>query len=527
MEILARRTDLAITKVEEDTEIEPNHVYVIPPGQYLAIEECVLKLSEPQDPRGSRMAIDYFLRSLAEDQCEYGVGVILSGTGTDGTAGLQEIKHYGGLTVVQDPEEAEHDGMPHSAIDSVHIDYVLPAPKIGQQLKRYVDFCRTHGPLSAQSAAQADSFDLAPILNLLRKELQHDFRRYRRNTLLRRVQRRMGLHQLEQLTEYKALLADSPKEREALRCDLLIGVTRFYRDLEAWGVLEKKVLRPMMDQPDRTDPIRVWSAGCATGEEAYSIAILLHEQAGDRRLRRFFKKEPGGYRVSKRLRESVVFANQNVLAQPPFAKLDLILCRNLLIYLQREAQERVMSVFQFALKEGGVLFQGSTETIGGATDLFTPISKKWRIFRRTGTKSWPPADGTLATNIQPLPEFSSSRQRPEREPRGDGIASLVQRQLLQQLDRAVVVVNTEDRVLFAEGRSDLYLKFKSGEFAAELPDMMGVARKGLKAKLRAELRKAWRSPSGMAHRTFEARVHRDGGMHRCQIQVNSTEVVAS
>ncbi len=557
VEILARRTSIAITQVEKDTQIEPNHIYLIPPGKYLSIENCVLRLSAPQDPRGSRMAIDYFLRSLAEDQCEYGVGVILSGTGTDGTAGLQEIKHYGGLTVVQDPEGAEHGGMPRSAIDAVHVDYVLPAERIGQQLKRYVEFCQTHGPLSAQSVAQSETFDLSPILDLLRKEIKHDFRRYRKNTLMRRIQRRMGLHQLGQLSEYKALLADNPKERESLRCDLLIGVTRFFRDSKAWEVLDKKVIRPLMEQQDRTDPIRVWSAGCATGEEAYSIAMMLHEQiAVDRRklpfqifatdvaddalafartglypeaimkdvplerLRRFFKKEPGGYRVSKQLRESVVFANQNVLAQPPFAKLDLILCRNLLIYLQREAQDRVMSVFQFALKEGGVLFQGSTETVGGASDLFAPVSKKWRIFRRTGTKSWPPAGGTLAANIQPLPEFTAASQRPRREKPGDGIGPLVQRQLMQQHDRAVVVVNQEDRVLFAEGRSDLYLQFKSGVLPAKLPNVMEVARKGLKAKLRAALRKAWKTRGEEPIQTIEARAHRDGGIHRCQIQIS-------
>lgn len=230
VEILSRRIPLPVEQVDKDTKVEPNHVYVIPPGQYLSIEGRVLKLSEPQDPRGSRMAIDYFLTSLAEDACEFGIGVVLSGTGSDGTAGLQGIKHYGGLTVVQDPEEAEHAGMPRSAIDAVHVDYVLPAQEIGSRLKRYVDFCQTYGPLSAQSVAQAEQSDLTAILDLLRKELKHDFRRYRKNTLMRRIQRRMGLHQLDQLADYQAVLADNAKEREALRCDLLIGVTRFFRN---------------------------------------------------------------------------------------------------------------------------------------------------------------------------------------------------------------------------------------------------------------------------------------------------------
>ena len=235
VEILSRRTSLPVQQVDEDTEIQPDHIYVIPPGQYLSIESCVLKLSEPQDPRGSRMAIDYFLTSLAEDACEFGIGVVLSGTGSDGTAGLQEIKHYGGLTVVQDPSEAEHTGMPQSAIDAVHVDYVLPAEEVGSRLGRYVEFCRNHGPLSAQSVAQAEQSDLSPILDLLRKKTKHDFRRYRKNTLIRRVRRRMGLHQLDQISDYQALLADNPKERDALRCDLLIGVTRFFRDPESFA----------------------------------------------------------------------------------------------------------------------------------------------------------------------------------------------------------------------------------------------------------------------------------------------------
>ncbi len=554
VEILARRTSLPIQEVTEDIKAEPNHIYVIPPGQYLSIEGRVLKLSEPQDPRGSRMAIDYFLTSLAENACEFGIGVVLSGTGSDGTAGLQEIKHYGGLTVVQDPGEAEHTGMPQSAMDAVHVDYVIPAGEIGSQLKRYVEFCQTHGPLSAQSVAKSEQTDLSPILDLLRKEIKHDFRRYRKNTLMRRIQRRMGLHQLDQLSDYQVLLADNSKERDALRCDLLIGVTRFFRNPEAWEVLEEKVVRPMLER-ERKSPLRVWCAGCATGEEAYSIAMLLLEQVGaDRRklpfqifatdvaedaltfartglypeaimkdvplerLRRFFKKEPDGYRVSKQLRDSVVFANQNVLAQPPFARLDLILCRNLLIYLEREAQDRVMNVFQFALKDGGVLFQGSSESIGQMADLFVPISKKHRISRRNELKAWPPAGGDFAANIQPLPEFSARERKVQRNQyHSGGIAAAVQRQLLQQMNHGIIVVNRENRVLFAEGEADSYVQFGLGELAAELPDVMEIARKGIKAKLRAALRKIW---SGQTSLTMEARVQRDGTFHSCEIRIS-------
>lgn len=554
VEILSKRTDLPIEQVDRPTLIADNHIYVIPPGQYLAIEDCRLMLSEPKDPRGSRMAIDYFFSSLAEDSCEYAIGVVLSGTGSDGTAGLRDIKHYGGLTVVQQPEDAEHSGMPQSAIDSVHIDYVLPAAAIGPRLKQYVDFCGRHGPLSAQAAYREEDTDLTPILTLLRQETKQDFRRYRKNTLIRRVRRRMGLMQLENLSDYASVLADNPAEREALRRDLLIGVTRFFRDPAAWAVLEDN-LPSLVQRASRRAPLRVWSAGCATGEEAYTAAMLLLEQteaaahrppvqifatdiaddallsaraglypeaiANDvspERLRQFFKKEPGGYRISSQVRESVVFANQNVLAQPPFAKLDLVLCRNLLIYLERDAQDRVMDVFQFALREGGLLFLGNTESIGRTQDVFGVVSKKHRLFRRTSTGSWPPVDGGYESNQQPPATQPARPQTLARSlRRRSGLAACVQRQLLQQLERAVAVVNEEGKMLYIDGQADLYLQHSTGELSAALPDLLDVARRGIKAKLRSAVRQVWKTGDPAQ---AEGNIQRDGEFFSCELQVS-------
>ncbi|OYP36857.1 PAS domain S-box protein [Rhodopirellula sp. MGV] len=554
VDILSRRTSLPVSQVNEETLVDADQVYVIPPGQYLSIEDGCLHLSQPNDARGSRMAIDYFLNSLAEDSCEFGIGIVLSGTGTDGTAGLREIKHYGGLTVVQDPQDAEHTGMPQSAIDTVHIDYVLPANQIGTRLKSYVDFCRQHGPLSAQAASRNEKSDLSPILDLIRRELKHDFRRYRKNTLLRRIRRRMGLLQLEALSDYSNVLADNVNEREALRRDLLIGVTRFFRDPQAWQQLEEH-LGGLIDRASRNAPLRVWCAGCATGEEAYSIAMLLLEQTeirgkeapfqifatdvaedalaiarsglypdaiqkdlSTKQLRRFFNKETGGYRISKQLRESVVFASQNVLAQPPFAKLDLILCRNLLIYLEREAQDRVLDVFQFGLKEGGILFLGNTESVGRAGDLFAPISKKLRLFRRTATRSWPPVDTafeSVSPSISKEYDGTSELRRPTR--RDSGLAACVQRQVLQQLDRAVAVVNEQGKLLFVEGCADLYLQLNTGELTTELPDLIDVTRRGIKAKLRVGIRQAWKSKQPI---DLEGKVQRGGTFKQCQMRIS-------
>ncbi|MCC9603197.1 PAS domain S-box protein [Stieleria sp. JC731] len=554
VDILRRRTKLPVNQVDQEMLVEVNQLYVIPPGRYLSIKDGRLQLSEPQDNRGSRMAIDYFFISLAEYSSESSIGIVLSGTGTDGTAGLREIKHYGGLTIVQEPNEAEHAGMPNSAIDAVHIDYVLPVNQIGFRLKRYVDFCRRYGPLSAQVASRSENADLAPVLDLIRRELKQDFRRYRKNTLLRRIQRRMGLLQLEELSDYVKVLDDNSAEREALRRDLLIGVTRFFRDQIAWQQLEQQ-LDVLVERASRQSPIRVWCAGCATGEEAYSIAMLLLEKteglgkdapfqifatdvAEDAlqiarsgvypeaimkdvplgRLRRFFNKEPGTYRISKQLRESVVFASQNVLAQPPFAKLDLVLCRNLLIYLEREAQDRVLDVFQFGLKEGGILFLGNTESVGRAADLFSPISKKLRLFRRTSVKSWPPVETGYESNQQPLLPNSDIGQVTQRQGRREsGLGACVQRQVLQQLDRAVAVVNEKGKLLFVEGCADLYLKLNTGELSTELPDLIEVSRRGIKAKLRDGVRKAWDSKHLI---DIEGRVQRDGGFKRCHMRIS-------
>ena len=381
-ELLGRETEMSVTEVSEDIFVEANQVYVIPPNKYLSIDNCKLKLSPPKEKRGARRAIDYFFSSLANDRCEHAIGIVLSGTGSDGTAGLREIKGSGGLAVAQKPEEAGQDGMPTSAINSGCVDLVLPVGEMPNRLCQYASHFYRFGALQAQ-AGQRDAQDLlSELVDVLRRNTNYDFRKYRRNTLARRVQRRMGLQHRENLGDYLHVLRDSPKELDALARDLLIGVTNFFRDPAAWELFSSKVLETIFKDSDKSDPVRVWIPGCASGEEAYTISILLHE-AADRfnsqrkfqifasdisdesletarnglypetistdvsagRLRRFFVKEGNQYRVRQGVRESVVFAAQNVLSHPPFSKLDIISCRNLLIYLEKEAQRRLFSVF--------------------------------------------------------------------------------------------------------------------------------------------------------------------------------------
>ncbi|REK17740.1 MAG: response regulator [Planctomycetota bacterium] len=549
-ELLARQTSMVVEEVDGDTRVEPNRVYVIPPNKYLAIEDCVLKLSDPKETRGMRMAVDYFFRSLAEDCCEYSIGIVLSGTGSDGTSGLREIKNLGGLTIAQDPKEAGQDGMPRSAIDSGHVDLVLPVGEMPETLVKYVQHSYLHGPLTAQALQESQRDHLTPILQVLRKSTDFDFRRYRKNTLLRRIHRRMGLKHIEDLGEYLHVLRDSRAEITALARDLLIGVTGFFRDPDAWETLEDNVLAPLVEDCDQQQPIRAWTPGCATGEEAYTLAILLDEQirrAGKpcrfqifatdiaedsletgraglypetiaqditkERLKTYFTKQGNTYRVTKSLRESVVFASQNVLAQPPFSKLDLIICRNLLIYLEPDAQRRLLSVFQFALREGRYLFLGSSESVGERTDLFTAISPKWRIYVRTPQQAPPMVDfpeGPLAgAKIAQVPEQRQRRKSPD-------LAARVHQQLLSESEEAIAVVNAENQLVLLQGPFDRYLQMPAGELSPKLPDIVDVCRNGLRVKVRSLLH---RIRKGSEPAQIDARVKRDGRYEHCRISM--------
>mgnify|MGYP003648639937 CR=1 FL=1 len=548
-DLLSRETSMKVEEVSGHIEVQPNHVYVIPPNKYLSIQHCVLKLSDPEQKRGSRRAIDYFLSSLAKDQCEHAIGIILSGTGSDGTAGLRDIKEAGGLVIAQSPEEAGQDGMPRSAINSGYVDLVLPVSKMPERLLRYVKHSYLHGPMTAQAAEREDQDQLGVLTEILRRLTDFDFRRYRRNTLLRRVQRRMGLQQIEELSDYLLLIQDNEKEAQALARDLLIGVTHFFRNSQAWELLDEKVLVPLFEQCDGKKPVRVWVAGCASGEEAYTVAMLLHEHAerhgtncrfqifatdiavhalekaragfypesisdnlSKSRLRRFFNKEAEGYKVKSNLRESVVFAQQNVLSHPPFSKLDLITCRNLLIYLEPDAQKRLLSVFQFALKEHGHLFLGSSESIGERSHYFESVSREWRIYKRKSFKA-PPlidfTDGPLGK--QNFAEKINDKNRKQSMP---SLSEQVYSQLLSESESAIVVVNSDRRLVFLQGPVEDYLQFNRGELSPDLPELSTLAREGLRAKLRTIMHRVPQSESPIK---MDTRVKRDGQYIPCRI----------
>ncbi len=537
VELLSPHLAMPIVEATDAARLEPDHVYVIPPGKFLAIRDGAIRLSSPPRRPALRMPFDFLLQSLADEFGERAVGVILSGTANDGTLGAAAVKAAGGLVVAQDPEEAEYDGMPRSAIAAGAVDLVLPLAEIPKALARYGGHRYLQSPQGAASPAE-DTF--AQIIDLLRKKTPHDFALYKEGTQKRRIERRMALHGIEDGHRYLEKLTQDATELQRLADDLLINVTRFFRDAKAFELLEEKVIPEMVRTQPPNQPIRVWVAGCSSGEEAYSIAMLLLDEIAKtrrsirlqifatdvdaeavafareglyaqaieadvpaERLSRFFVREDRGFRVSRELRDSIVFSVHDVVADAPFSRLDLVSCRNLLIYLRPEVQQKVISLFHFALGEGGVLFLGGSETVGAAGDRFDPISKAHRVFRhigrsRPGDIDLPLGRGEAARTLWSRPP------RPTTESHGS-LGDFAQRLLLKSFAPASVLVNRRRQGLYYFGPTDLYLKMPTGEPNL---DVLAAAREGLRPTIRTLLETA----TGDEDRTVLARrVRRNGG----------------
>ena len=539
VDLLADHTPMKVLQATDGMLLARERVYLIPPGAYLAIEAGTLRLSKPLERRGARMPFDFFLRSLAEECGERAICAILSGTGTDGSLGLKAVKEKGGLVIVQDPEEAAFDGMPRSAINTGGVDLVLAVAEIPQALVRYG---RQNYVKDGQGLRAPDDVNeaFADIIDLLAAKTPHDFSLYKPGTLQRRIERRMAMAGLESSTRYLQVLREDSSEREHLAKDLLINVTHFFRDPTAFDLLAETVIAELVRQQSLDRPLRVWVPGCSTGEEAYSITMLFLEQiaAAQRniklqvfasdidadsvafarnaiypesieadvtpaRLARFFTKEDHHYQVVRELREAVIFTGQSLLADAPFSRLDLISCRNVLIYLSAEAQRKILSLFHFALREGGVLFLGSSETVGGVSDRFEPISKKQRIYRhvgrsRPGEVEFPRANSDAVR----LPTKGIGQQA---APRRSGFGELSQRTLLEAYAPASVLINAKHEGLYYFGAADRYLKVASGE---NTRDVLAMAREGLRGKLRSAIQRAKEDQTRVT--VTGAQVRRDG-----------------
>ena len=429
---------MKVVEAADGMPVQPNTVYINPPDHDVEILHGELRLiALPEAPRAVHLPIDLFLRSLAQDQGDRAIAVILSGTGTDGTLGVRAIKGAGGLAVVQDAKSAKYDGMPRSATATQLVDFVVPPGEMPRILLDYV-----HHPYVAapEHIAPTQAGQIEQIYVMLRQQTGHDFAHYKQNTIHRRIERRMAVHQIKRLDDYVRHLQRSPAEVDALFKDLLIGVTSFFRDQEAFRAIDEKIVAKLLETAAPSGQLRVWVPGCSTGEEAYSLALLLDERlersrlsckvavfatdidpaaidvaraavypesvAADvppERLGRLFTVEDGAYRVSKRIRETVIFAVQDVLKDPPFSKVDIISCRNLLIYLEPELQRRLMQLFHAVLNPGGYLVLGSSETVGEAAELFATVDKKWKLFERRPVPAHPLIGvGALHALTEPL-----------------------------------------------------------------------------------------------------------------------------
>lgn len=544
VELLAKRTAMTVREARDGTSVLPNHVYVIPPNADLAINDRVLRIVAPPPHRGSQTAIDTFLRSLAADQKTRAIGIVLSGTGSHGTRGLAAIKAAGGMVMAQSPESAEHDQMPRSAVAAGVVDQVLPPERMPEALARHA------AQLSAPAASLAPE-DLSPILLLLRSQMKRDFRGYRPNMLLRRVKRRMGLCRVERVAGYVEYLRAHPDEVQALGRDLSIAVTAFFREPDAFHVLERVVIPDLIERGgpggEREQPVRVWVPGCATGEEAYSVAMLFlehfalakrpanlqifatdiddesleiarvglypssiaHDVSADR-LRQFFvRADAHRYQVSQALREVITFAPQNLLSDAPFSKLHLIACRNVLIYLQPDVQAKVLALFHFALVDAGYLLLGPAESIGPATDRFEPVSRKWRVYRRTGVGRCD------AVDIPILPVQAPGKRvlrRDERPRPAAVVADLLHRALLADFAPAAVLINRRYEILSVQGPVVDYLEFPPGELTK---DLLALARPGLRTAIRGACQRATQQHSAAIDEN--ARVKRQGRYTSCTV----------
>ncbi len=538
-ELLGKQTSMPVVEARDGQSVEPNNIYILPPAKRLSISDGKLQLMEVEEARSQWTAIDQFLRALADDQRERAAGIILSGTGSHGTLGLKEIKLAGGISLAQDPDTAGYGQMPWNAITSGMIDLVLPPGDMPGALVDYVNRLFSN-PLAEPDA---ESEDFNRILALLRTRARYDFRSYRHGMLLRRIRRRMGLAHADTLAEYHRFLRDKPEEPVALYKDLLIGVTAFFREPEAFHVLQQRVIPELVARSSDDVPIRVWVPACSTGEEAYTLAMLIiegfeqanklptlqlfatdiNEDSLDRarqgiypeniavdvspeRLRRFFVRSGSShYQVSKELRESVVFAMQNLLTDAPFSRLDLISCRNLLIYLQPDLQSEVIQLFHFSLKENAYLMLGPSESIGRKTDFFAPISKQWRVFQRIGQTRAHITHFPISGRSQTHSAEGPVRQA-ERRARSDSrFAELTQKHLLSDYAPASVLINREFEILHFSGSIVDYLQLPSGQ---PTHNLISMCRDGLRTRIRAAVPRALQEKRTVVDSS--ARVNRHG-----------------
>ena len=538
-ELIGRYTRMQVFEVEDGMRVQPNCAYIIPPNRDMAFLNGALQLLEPAAPHGRRLPIDFFFRSLAQDQGDRAIGIVLSGTGSDGTLGVRAIKGAGGMVMAQTPASTEYDGMPRNALATGLVDYELAPAEMPAQLLAYAAQAIGGSCGSGLSPLPMPENALKRIFVLVRARTGHDFSHYKPSTIGRRIERRMAIHQIDTIDNYVKYLQRVTGEVEALFRDLLIGVTNFFRDTEAFLVLGQRVIPRILANKQEGEVIRVWSAGCSTGEEAYSLAILLVEEMEERgkkcviqifatdldsraivtaraglypasiasdltseRLARFFTVEPdgGAYRIHKGIRDMVIFSVQDLIKDPPFSKLDLISCRNVMIYMSVHLQRQLIPLFHYALNPGGMLFLGTSETVGDSGNLFTPLDVKQKIYQRredvSGTR------GVVLSRLLPMVADVEMKIPMPAAPRRDfsikqPLREMAEQAMLAQVVQVGALVNSQGDILYFHGRTGLYLEPVAGEAAAQ--NILTMAREGLRVELTRALHQAWTAHEVVHH----------------------------
>ncbi len=519
--LLTKHTRMPVQEIKDGMRVEPNCIYINPPGKNITIINRTLQLMMPVDGGSVNMPIDFFFRALSEYLGEKAICIILSGTATDGTLGIKAVKGAGGMAMVQNPDSAKYDGMPRSAVDTGLVDFILPVEKMPGELIRYVQHPFINTPVKIKTAGTQSKDQIQKILSLVRTATGHDFSQYKQSTIHRRIERRMAIHQLNNPGEYVLFLQKNSIEINALFKDLVIGVTGFFRDPDAFKELEKELLNVLRGKQHDTS-IRIWIVGCSTGEEAYSLAIIIAEimetlrkscnvqifatdidddvlevarrgiypksiaaDISSERLNRFFLKEASAFKIKKHIRDMIVFSIQNVIKDPPFSRLELVSCRNLMIYMDNILQKKILPLFHYVLNSNGILFLGTSETIGEYTDFFQALNSKWKIFKRK--------EGI----IDRVPDVSANKNYdPKQKTKNNvnnasyllsNIQSMAEKLILDEYAPSGVLINSNYEILHFIGSTDKYLMPPTGKASFNI---LNMAREGLKYRLTTTLHQA-------------------------------------
>ncbi|MBT3880629.1 MAG: PAS domain-containing protein [Candidatus Scalindua sp.] len=518
--LLKKYTKMRILEITDGLKTEPNTIYLNPPDRDVAIMNRTLQLVRPLESHAARLPIDSFFRSLSEDLGEKAICIVLSGTGTDGTLGLKAIKGEGGMTMAQEESQAKYDSMPRSAINTGFVDFILPVEGMPGELVKYIKHPYIEKDVITGTTQQKYQSNVVKILLQVRTRTGHDFSNYKQNTIRRRIERRMAVHQIDKISQYLDYVRENHAEVGTLYKDLLIGVTNFFRDPDAFGILEKEVI-PEILKAKKNQNLRVWVPGCATGEEAYSIAMILSElteksqknfniqifgtdidedaveyaraavypdsiaaDVSKERLKRFFVKEDSTYKVKKKIREMLVFATQSLIKDPPFSKLDLVSCRNVLIYMDTVLQKKLLPVFHYTLNQNGFLFLGTSETIGEFTDLFSTRNSKWKIFERLGARREQALGYPIVQNVEVVKDEQSERLTQHQKEAN--IYQLAEKEILDKYAPPFVLVNDKHEIQYVNGKIHKYLLTPAG---IPVFDIIKMAHEDLRYKLTTVLHK--------------------------------------